>query len=1307
MKIFSSEALSHISVLNQNSPKAYSRIIALFFKKPREERPSGFNDSQHSFNGKSILKSKLAASLLTLMLTNDATSQTTGTYSTRKVNPAYTGNAMQIRRSLDNAVTDIGFNSCGDLDTMAILRFLAPVSDVVDNVATTPAVIFSLRRMRSSYTGFALKVRSSAAGNPTQDIGFLPSGVLDTTSLKSFVGSNSGFIETWYDQSGNGRHITQTTLSRQPRIINAGVLERGNNGIPAVFFDGGDDELTRAWVLSSTPFSNSVVVMPTGFGSSGPGKELMGWGNNSTSRFGFWFDRASSVQARVGSEIMGRGQVSSANYAANNRYIITQIQPNNNLTSLTQWIGGSSVPLSNIGGTGTFSPSTGEFKLGGIPTFTGGGYNFLGQVQEAMVFAGALSEANRQLLESSQSLYYNNSTVPPSSSTPLSSICSPNELAYSMRKINGAYSGPAINVRNSSTGTTQDIGFLSSGALDTAALKTFVGSNSGFVTTWYDQSGNGRNLTQSTTTAQPRIVNAGVVDRLNGIPSMVFDGADDRLWHNSFPTSRFNGNNQGFSMNVVAAYTTRAGSGIGDIQSIIDNNHGGSNAFTIQEGRFFGASTPLYVGISTSGSGGFARSIDSLGDGQWRNISLYFDHTYGEVYRNGRLKGSVVLSASNANYFNTRTPFSVGAWHTSGGPQRYLSGRIAEVVIFSDKLSNDERNLLESGQVSYYGINNGVAAVKPDPTGYVVTWYDQSGSGNHLTSVGCHHQPRIYSGGKITRISGIPALLFQQRSQTAMQRVLSTAYTGNTATVNFIAQIDSNNFNQRIFSTGNSTFTTQDLNNTSQFAISTNQSPLQWRLIRNSTVASQTATTGSCNIGSGQLYSPTTRGILGVNGTYNTNTSFSNANLNFGAYRIGGAIMNGTVSGVSNGDWAYYFNGRIAEVVVNPAGQNETRTHLLSAQQSEKTGTAIANDVYVPITGSNYKQNVVGIGRTSATDSVRRISSRSGLIIEDSTSSANNFLRDNGDYMVMGELCSDIPNITTQDLTQGVHSRWTRIWEVKKTDVGNNGGAVNFTFDFEDYWGTTNGVKIGPNVSKYVLLKRSGTSGNFDTLAVSSKTLSGYRVTFKVDAVNVNTFFTLGTLDPGLTPLPVSWLSFSCNRNSSGQAEIRWSTASEENTAYFEVERSLNGKDQYVSIRRISAAGHSQTASHYSYTDPNPPAGACFYRIRQVDLNGSATLSSICYSNQQATAGTDFEIFPNPASTDIKIRLSSQENDLYYTVYNMKGALQLSGIIKTESLEQMGGTFILGTSSLLPGSYMIRITGIQQDFKRSALFIKE
>lgn len=95
--------------------------------------------------------------------------------------------------------------------------------------------------------------------------------------------------------------------------------------------------------------------------------------------------------------------------------------------------------------------------------------------------------------------------------------------AYSLRKLspNSVYSGAAIRVRRSSDNTEQDINFVSSNpnaGIDTAALTTFVGANNGFVTTWYNQNGSANHFTQTSGSEQPRIVNAGTIELLGGLP---------------------------------------------------------------------------------------------------------------------------------------------------------------------------------------------------------------------------------------------------------------------------------------------------------------------------------------------------------------------------------------------------------------------------------------------------------------------------------------------------------------------------------------------------------------------------------------------------------------------------------------------------------------------------------------------------------------------------------------------------------------------------------------------------------------------
>ena len=99
---------------------------------------------------------------------------------------------------------------------------------------------------------------------------------------------------------------------------------------------------------------------------------------------------------------------------------------------------------------------------------------------------------------------------------------------YSLALLNSDYSGNCVTVRRASDNATQDIGFDGQD-LDIAALESFCSGTDGFVSVWFDQSGNGKNATQTTASSQPKIVSSGSVILENGKPAISFDGVNDFL----------------------------------------------------------------------------------------------------------------------------------------------------------------------------------------------------------------------------------------------------------------------------------------------------------------------------------------------------------------------------------------------------------------------------------------------------------------------------------------------------------------------------------------------------------------------------------------------------------------------------------------------------------------------------------------------------------------------------------------------------------------------------------------------------------
>ena len=95
---------------------------------------------------------------------------------------------------------------------------------------------------------------------------------------------------------------------------------------------------------------------------------------------------------------------------------------------------------------------------------------------------------------------------------------------YGLVLLNSDYTGNCVTVRRASDNATTNIGFDGQD-LDIAALESFCSGTDGYVTTWYDQSGNGLDATQTTASLQPQIVSSGSVLLKNSRPSLDFGGS--------------------------------------------------------------------------------------------------------------------------------------------------------------------------------------------------------------------------------------------------------------------------------------------------------------------------------------------------------------------------------------------------------------------------------------------------------------------------------------------------------------------------------------------------------------------------------------------------------------------------------------------------------------------------------------------------------------------------------------------------------------------------------------------------------------
>jgi hypothetical protein len=130
---------------------------------------------------------------------------------------------------------------------------------VLNNLSVSAAAAYGLRKLNQAYSGNAIRVRRSS-DNAELDIGFNAYGDLNQSALTTFVGAGNGFITTIYDQSGNNRNITQPTALNQPRIISSGSFVDSINNNPGIGFDGvASTMFVNSWGTIAQPYTRNIV----------------------------------------------------------------------------------------------------------------------------------------------------------------------------------------------------------------------------------------------------------------------------------------------------------------------------------------------------------------------------------------------------------------------------------------------------------------------------------------------------------------------------------------------------------------------------------------------------------------------------------------------------------------------------------------------------------------------------------------------------------------------------------------------------------------------------------------------------------------------------------------------------------------------------------------------------------------------------------------------------------------------------------------------------------------------------------------
>ncbi|GAA4012968.1 hypothetical protein GCM10022408_27230 [Hymenobacter fastidiosus] len=225
-------------------------------------------------------------------------------------------------------------------------------------------------------------------------------------------------------------------------------------------------------------------------------------------------------------------------------------------------------------------------------------------------------------------------------------------------------------------------------------------------------------------------------------------------------------------------------------------------------------------------------------------------------------------------------------------------------------------------------------------------------------------------------------------------------------------------------------------------------------------------------------------------------------------------------------------------------------------------------------------------------------------------------------------------------------------------------GTITLTFGADDQ-------VTDPSVSTLVVAKNGGNGWeNIGRGIVINSTITSNPFTSFSD-------FALASTDPSivLNPLPVELVRFTAARQGNGVL-VKWTTASEKNNARFEVLRSVDGRE-FTTISTVAGQGQSTLAHTYTTLDRQALATMTYYRLRQVDFDGKASLSPVVAVG--ATNGV--ELYPNPTQRELHLLLPAAA---HYRVLSPVGRTVLEGNAPT-------GASTLDVAALPAGLYHLEV----------------
>jgi hypothetical protein len=269
-----------------------------------------------------------------------------------------------------------------------------------------------------------------------------------------------------------------------------------------------------------------------------------------------------------------------------------------------------------------------------------------------------------------------------------------------------------------------------------------------------------------------------------------------------------------------------------------------------------------------------------------------------------------------------------------------------------------------------------------------------------------------------------------------------------------------------------------------------------------------------------------------------------------------------------------------------------------------KTGTTA---VTFPV-GNNGRRAMVGIEPVGATDA---------------------------SVYTVGYTLKDIENADHYDELQRV-TGLVRVGGLEKWDIhGTAPSRIKLYWDDSEASGVTDlntlvVVHYNSGTGKWEMMETNGSGFDENGGWIQTKPVSGYSP------------YGLGSKEIAENPLPVTFTGFAA-RQIGNTVELEWTTMSEKDNDYFEIERSVDGLN-FVTIGLVHGAGDSAEKLTYSFTDNAPENGYAYYRLSQVDFDGTrsyaAKIVSVAYTSD---GNISLSVVPNPTSGQFKVKITGAE----------------------------------------------------------------